>query len=108
MKTSYLALALLSPFAVAAQTHTSSSTLAPPPAGAASSVTIYGTVDAGLVGDGGCATACAHSKLDSGVETGSRLGFSGRESLGDDTSAVFTLEEGIQNNTCKADQNGRL
>src|SRR5476651_2697581 len=57
---------------------------------------------------GACAAACAHSKLDSGVETGSRLGFSGRESLGDDTSAVFTLEEGIQNDTGKADQNGRL
>jgi len=106
MKTSYLALALLSPFAVAAQTPTS--TLAPPPATSSAPVTIYGTVDAGLVGEGACAYACAHSKLDSGVETGSRLGFSGRESLGDDTSAVFTLEEGIQNDTGKADQNGRL
>src|SRR5476649_2678018 len=106
MKTSYLALALLSPFAVAAQTP--SSTLAPPPATSSAPVTIYGTVDAGLVGEGACASACAHSKLDSGVETGSRLGFSGRESLGDDTSAVFTLEEGIQNDTGKADQNGRL
>src|SRR5476649_1032096 len=106
MKTSYLALALLSPFAVAAQTPTS--TLAPPPATSSAPVTIYGTVDAGLVGEGACANACAHSKLDSGVETGSRLGFSGRESLGDDTSAVFTLEEGIQNDTGKADQNGRL
>src|SRR5471030_2051401 len=108
MKTSYLALALLSPFAVAAQTHTPTSTLAPPPASATAPVTIYGTVDAGLVGDGGCASACAHSKLDSGVETGSRLGFSGHEDLGDDLSAVFTLEAGFQTDTGKSDQNGRL
>src|SRR5471030_1825313 len=72
MKTSYLALALLSPFAVAAQTP--SSTLAPPPATSSAPVTIYGTVDAGLVGEGACASACAHSKLDSGVETGAQLG----------------------------------
>ena len=106
MKTSYLALALLSPFAVAAQTP--SSTLSPPSTTATAPVTIYGTVDAGFVGDGGCAGPCAHGQLDSGVETGSRLGFSGREALGDDLSAVFTLEAGFQTDTGKSDQNGRL
>lgn len=104
MKTSYLALALLSPFAVAAQTQTS--TLSPPAPTAP--VTIYGTVDAGVVGEGGCANACAHSRLDSGVETGSRLGFTGHEDLGGDLSAVFTLEAGFQTDTGKSDQNGRL
>lgn len=101
MKPSYLALALLSPFAVAAQ---NSSPIAAPLSGP---VTIYGTVDAGLVGEAGCASACAHSKLSSGVETGSRLGFSGREDLGDGNAAVFALEAGFQTDTGKSDQNGR-
>ncbi len=73
-----------------------------------SSVTVYGTLDAGVVAERGCSTNCASTRISSGVESGSRLGFKGREDLGGSYSAIFTLEAGILNDTGQSDQNGRL
>ena len=75
---------------------------------APSPVTVYGTLDAGIVAEGGCAGNCPHTRLSGGVESGSRLGIKGREDLGGNTSAVFTVEAGILNDTGQSDQNGRL
>lgn len=73
-----------------------------------SSVTVYGTLDAGLVAERGCTVNCASTRLSSGVESGSRLGIRGREDLGGNTSAIFTLEAGVLTDTGASDQNGRL
>lgn len=66
-------------------------------AGAASaqtSLTIYGIVDAGLVYERG-GMAGNVPKLTSGVQSGSRLGFKGREELGSGLTAKFVLESGF-------------
>lgn len=66
-------------------------------AGAASaqtSVTVYGIVDAGLVAEGG-GPGGSITKLTSGVESASRLGFRGVEDLGGGLSANFVLEMGV-------------
>ena len=79
MKKSLLALSILGAFAGVAQAQTN--------------VTMYGVADAGLVRlDNGLAKI---SKLDSGVFSGSRLGFRGTEDLGGGLQALFTLETGI-------------
>ncbi len=96
MKTLRFLPLFLGPLTVVAQTS------APSP------VTVYGTLDAGLVAERGCISNCARSRVSSGVESGSRLGFKGREDLGGSYSAVFTLEAGILNDTGMSDQNGRL
>ena len=93
MKQSYLLLLCCAPLAAFAQT---------------TQTRVYGTVDAAVVGEGGCKLACPHTRLSSGVESGSRLGFTGREDLGGNTSAIFTVEAGILNDTGQSDQNGRL
>ncbi len=80
MKKSLLALAALSAFAGIAH--------------AQSSVTIYGLVDAGVVSERG-GPAGTVTKLTSGVQSGSRIGFRGTEDLGGGTSAKFVLETGI-------------
>lgn len=79
MKKSLLALAVLGAFAGAASAQTN--------------VTIYGVADAGFVrfDDG----ADAVIKLDSGIQSGSRIGFRGTEDLGGGLSAIFTLENGF-------------
>ncbi len=61
---------------------------------AQSNVTIYGTVDAGIVNERGAA-AGSTTKLTSGVASASRLGFRGTEDLGSGLSAVFGLEAGF-------------
>lgn len=66
---------------------------------AQSSVTIYGTVDAGLtasrgiVGDNG--QKQSRIGLDSGLLNSSRIGFKGNEDLGGGTSAIFNVEAGF-------------
>jgi predicted porin len=70
-------------------------------------VQIYGVVDAGVVAESGCRDGCPKTKLSPGVESGSRLGITGREQLGDKTAAVFTLEAGIENDTGRSEE-GRL
>ena len=92
MKKSLLALAVLGAFAGAVSAQTS--------------VTVYGIVDAGLNRvDTGVTTT---NKLDSGLQSGSRLGFKGAEDLGGGTSAIFALENGFSVDTGTAGQGGRL
>lgn len=77
-------------------------------AGAQTAVTVYGVVDAGiervdhLPSNGGSAT-----RLVSGGEAGSRLGFRGREDLGGGLYALFTLESGFNVDTGTFGQGGR-
>ncbi|MBC3885395.1 porin [Undibacterium griseum] len=88
MKKSFLALALMSAFSGAAF--------------AQSSVTIYGIADVGFqsldLGNG------RMSRIQSGQEAGSRLGFKGVEDLGGGLKASFVLEQGIQMDTGASDQ----
>ncbi|MCU6434674.1 porin [Undibacterium sp. Jales W-56] len=79
MKKSLLALALIGAFSGAAF--------------AQSSVTVYGIVDAGFQSlDTGAGKV---SRLQSGQESGSRLGFKGTEDLGGGLKANFVLEMGL-------------
>lgn len=94
MKLNLYVLALIYPLSAASQT--------------ASPVQVYGLLDAGVVAERGCGGDCAHTRLDSGIASGSRLGLRGREELGGGTAAVYTLEAGILNDSGGSDQNGRL
>lgn len=76
-------------------------------ASAQSSATIYGVVDAGFVRETGGA-AGGVTKLTSGVESGSRIGFRGVEDLGDGYNAHFTLESGFNLDTGVSGQGGTL
>lgn len=77
-----------------------------PPAG--QSVQVYGVVDAGVVLERGCKNDCAGSRVSPGILEGSRIGISGREPLGSGgTSAIFTLEGGVENDTGRSEE-GRL
>jgi predicted porin len=71
-------------------------------ASAQSGVTIYGTIDAGLVRESGGAAGTV-SKLTSGVASASRIGFRGTEDLGGGLSAIFTLETGFRVDTGELD-----
>ncbi|MGO4380814.1 porin [Pseudoduganella sp. RAF53_2] len=90
MKTAVTLLAGLLPIAVYAQN--------------SSSVQIYGVLDAGIVAERGCRDGCPNVKLSPGVESGSRLGVKGREQLGGDTAAIFTLEAGVENDTGRSEE----
>jgi predicted porin len=74
---------------------------------AQSGVTIYGVADAGLVlesgGPDGSVTA-----LNSGLASGSRMGFKGKEDLGGGTTAYFVLENGFHIDNGTAAQGGLL
>jgi GBP family porin len=74
---------------------------------AQSSVTIYGSVDAGIVreqgGVGGSVTG-----VSSGIATPNRLGFRGSEDLGQGWSANFVLESGFRADTGVSDVSGSL
>ena len=74
---------------------------------AQSGVTIYGVADAGLVHESG-GPAGAITALNSGIASGSRLGFKGKEDLGGGTSAYFVLENGFNIDTGTAAQGGLL
>jgi len=74
---------------------------------AQTNVSIYGIVDTGLVFARGGA-AGSETKLESGVSTGSRLGFRGTEDLGGGLSALFTLETGFLADTGGLDQGGLI
>ncbi|GAA4016790.1 porin [Actimicrobium antarcticum] len=83
MKKSLFALAILGAFASAAS--------------AQSSVTMYGVVDVGVSrDDNGAATTTG---LNSGIQSGSRLGFRGVEDLGGGLKGLFVLETGINVDT---------
>lgn len=62
---------------------------------AQTSLTVYGIADIGLVREYG-RLAPAVTKLDSGLQSGSRLGFKGSEDLGGGMKALFVLETGLQ------------
>jgi predicted porin len=82
MKKSLLALAVLGAFAGAASAQTN--------------VSIYGVADAGIsYKDNGAAANAKTWGVDSGLQSGSRLGFKGSEDLGGGLSAIFTLENGF-------------
>lgn len=85
MKKSLLALAVLASIAGAAQ--------------AQSSVTIYGVLDMALQRQDLGAAAGSTTALDSGIQSGSRLGFKGSEDLGGGLKANFQLEMGINADT---------
>lgn len=74
---------------------------------AQTNVTIYGIVDAGVVRESG-GTAGSVTNISSGIASGSRLGFRGKEDLGGGLSAIFTLENGFNADTGQAGQGGLL
>lgn len=73
----------------------------------ASSVTVYGLLDAGVTRELGGADG-AVTKLASGVQSGSRIGFKGVEDLGNGLQAIFKLENGFDTDTGKAANGGAL
>lgn len=76
-------------------------------AAAQSAVTIYGTVDLGLVNERG-GVAGSVNKMTSGVASSSRLGFRGTEDLGGGLSAVYTLEMGMRVDSGEIDAAGTI
>lgn len=91
MKKSFIGLAVLGAFAGAASAQTS--------------VSIYGLVDAGVVSERGGPQGNV-TKLTSGIQNGSRLGFRGMEDLGGGLSAKFVLESGFEVDTGRIGQQG--
>ncbi|RZI44326.1 porin [Herbaspirillum sp. HC18] len=92
MKKSLIAFAVLSAFAGAAAAQTN--------------VSIYGIADAGITRfDNGSTTT---TRVDSGIQSGSRIGFKGSEDLGGGLSAIFTLENGFNIDDGTLGQGGRL
>lgn len=66
---------------------------------AQTSVTVYGTVDAGVAYQRGTASAGKVLSLESGQQSYSRIGFKGQEDLGSGMKAIFVLEQGVQIDT---------
>jgi predicted porin len=83
------------------------SSLVPAAALAQSAVTVYGVADAGLVRESGGASGTV-TALTSGVASGSRLGFKGKEDLGGGVGAYFVIENGFNIDTGSAAQGGLL
>ncbi|WP_338763010.1 porin [Massilia sp. METH4] len=74
---------------------------------AQSSVSIYGIVDAAIVGERGGAAGNV-TKVTSGAASASRIGFRGTEDLGNGLSAFFTLETGSKIDTGDIDSAGTI
>jgi predicted porin len=74
---------------------------------AQTSVTIYGIVDAAIVGESG-GSAGHLNKVTSGAGSASRIGFRGAEDLGGGLSAYFTLEAGSKIDTGEIDAAGTI
>jgi predicted porin len=81
--------------------------LCSPHALAQTNVTVYGIVDAGLVTERGRPDG-GLTKVGSGIASGSRLGFSGKEDLGNGIAAVFAIENGFNADTGAVGQGGVL
>jgi predicted porin len=75
---------------------------------AQTNVTIYGIVDAGIAYKSNGNPAGSTVGLESGQQSGSRLGFKGAEDLGGGLSAIFTLENGFNIDDGKLGQGGRM
>lgn len=94
-------------------THTSlvlgAAALLAAPVWAQSSVTVYGIVDMGYAwrGDNVVDGVGNRSAIDSGLASGSRIGFRGTEMLGNGLKAGFVLEQGILADTGGSAQGGR-
>lgn len=69
--------------------------------------TVYGVVDAGVVSEHGCAASCT-VRVDSGMASASRVGVRGSEAIGANLSVIYGLEAGLQLDTGRADEGGRL
>jgi predicted porin len=78
-----------------------------PAAFAQSNVVLYGIADAGLVFERGGSAGNVQS-VSSGVGSGNRLGFKGKEDLGGGMAAFFQLENGYNIDTGAAGQGGLL
>jgi predicted porin len=74
---------------------------------AQTNVTVYGIVDAGLVRESG-GPAGSVTNISSGIASGSRIGFKGKEDLGGGLSALFTIENGFNADTGAAGQGGLI
>lgn len=74
-------------------------------AAAQSSVTIYGIVDAALERSDTGAANGTKTAVQSGNQSGSRIGFRGVEDLGNGLKATFTLEGAVNTDTGAHDQN---
>jgi predicted porin len=73
---------------------------------AQTNVTIYGIADAGISrSNNGVAKT---TSLDSGIQSGSRIGFRGTEDLGGGLNAIFLLENGFNIDNGAQGQGGRL
>lgn len=92
MKKSLIALSILAAVAGTAQ--------------AQSSVTIYGVLDMALQNENNGGAAGSKTALDSGIQSGSRLGFKGTEDLGGGLKANFKLEMGVNADTGASSQGG--
>ncbi|HTD07129.1 porin [Undibacterium sp.] len=93
MKKSLLALSVLAAFAGVAH--------------AQSSITIYGVVDMAIQNENrGGNSPGSVTALDSGEQSGSRLGFKGTEDLGGGLKAIFDLEMGVNADTGTSSQGG--
>ena len=69
--------------------------------------TVYGLLDAGVVSERGCTSNCA-ARVDSGMASESRVGLRGSEAINGKVAVVYGLEAGVQLDTGRADQGGRL
>lgn len=74
--------------------------------GVTTGVTTYGVLDAGVVGQRGCANACA-TEVGSGVASESYIGIHGSEPIGN-INAIFSLESGVRVDTGRSTQHERL
>ncbi|MDQ1833849.1 porin [Massilia scottii] len=83
------------------------SSLVPAAAMAQSALTVYGVADVGLVRETGGAAGSVNT-INSGVASGSRLGFKGTEDLGGGVNAYFVLEHGVNIDTGSSAQGGLL
>ncbi|VXC03091.1 porin [Massilia sp. 9I] len=81
--------------------------LVPTLAQAQTNITIYGIVDAAIVGERGGAEGSL-TKMTGGAGATSRIGFKGSEDLGGGLSAFFTLETGIRLDTGATDVAGSI
>ena len=75
---------------------------------AQTSITVYGVADAGIEYSKGLTADDNLWRLQSGQQSGSRIGFRGTEGLGGGMSAIFTLEGGVNIDDGTSAQGGRL
>ena len=77
-------------------------------AAAQTSVSVYGVMDIGIARRDDSNPAGKTVSMESGQQSGSRLGFKGREDLGGGMAAQFVLESGINLDNGTSGQGGRL